>query len=507
MIMAIFVAALATTQVSAQDTTALTAADIRRASMSVRTIDPKDEDYSDLEPLAAKLKDTRVLVLGERSHRAGASNLAKVRLIKFLHKRLGFDVVIMELDMLMVREGMGELVAGVQPSEVTGGLGTHSNVIEHDELYRYVTGTAATARPLTLAGMDPWYVGGASKNVGQVITTFFEKAGGVPIPPDILTILRNGNSDPYISGPGTTADLATSDYSVFSRLVTLIDKNRTALVAAHGENEVEFFATALRNRATFARIHEPLTSDRRSEVPVPRETGMGNALDFLVNRYYSGRKVIVWASHSHTMRNGSELGLAPATFLNATEYLAQKTPSGLATVGFTSNGGGSVLPPNIARVERTAPGSLEWAAHEVGPELQWIDLHALPGSYRAKFWPASHLVAEWKRHFDYAFFLNSEQPLTPRAGEDLPTTSEQRAQYVGIYDFAPRRLLVRIFERENRLYVQIGAGVPLPVRYRGSNRFDAPAETKISMTFATRTDGARMTFKQGSQVLTLGRRQ
>ncbi|MGH9894114.1 MAG: erythromycin esterase family protein, partial [bacterium] len=64
--------------------------------MTVRSIDPADEDFKDLEPLIKAIGSARVVQLGEPSHGAGSSFAAKARLIKFLHRRMGFDVVAWE---------------------------------------------------------------------------------------------------------------------------------------------------------------------------------------------------------------------------------------------------------------------------------------------------------------------------------------------------------------------------------------------------------------------------
>lgn len=62
----------------------------------IKSIDPSQTDFGDLEPLKEVLKDKRIVLLGEQSHGEGATFEAKVRLIKFLHEQLGFNVLSFE---------------------------------------------------------------------------------------------------------------------------------------------------------------------------------------------------------------------------------------------------------------------------------------------------------------------------------------------------------------------------------------------------------------------------
>src|SRR4051794_27690265 len=57
-------------------------------AIPTRTIDPRDDDFSDLAQLASAIGTARVVQLGEPSHNAGTCFAAKVRLIKFLHQHL-----------------------------------------------------------------------------------------------------------------------------------------------------------------------------------------------------------------------------------------------------------------------------------------------------------------------------------------------------------------------------------------------------------------------------------
>src|SRR5690348_3875653 len=60
-------------------------------AIPVRNADALDEDWRDLEPLADRIRDARIVQLGEPSHGAGSAFAAKVRLVKFLHQRMDFD--------------------------------------------------------------------------------------------------------------------------------------------------------------------------------------------------------------------------------------------------------------------------------------------------------------------------------------------------------------------------------------------------------------------------------
>src|SRR2546421_4659909 len=72
-------------------------------ALAVRSIDPADDDFSDLAPLRDLIGDARVVQLGEQSHGDGATFYAKARLIRFLHERMGFDVLAWESGMLDLR--------------------------------------------------------------------------------------------------------------------------------------------------------------------------------------------------------------------------------------------------------------------------------------------------------------------------------------------------------------------------------------------------------------------
>jgi erythromycin esterase-like protein len=62
----------------------------------ISSISPDDEDYGDLEFLKKEIGNKNIVLLGESMHIDGSTFRAKTRLLKFLHKEMGFDAVIFE---------------------------------------------------------------------------------------------------------------------------------------------------------------------------------------------------------------------------------------------------------------------------------------------------------------------------------------------------------------------------------------------------------------------------
>jgi erythromycin esterase-like protein len=125
-------------------------------AIPIRTVDPQDDDFSDLDGLASAIGSARVVQLGEPSHNAGTCFAAKVRLIKFLHQHLGFDVVAWESGIYDVELVEAGLRSGEAPGAAArrGILENWSGSEECRPLFEYAQQSHKTDRPLAMAGFD-----------------------------------------------------------------------------------------------------------------------------------------------------------------------------------------------------------------------------------------------------------------------------------------------------------------------------------------------------------------
>lgn len=114
-----------------------------------------NDDYSDLEFLVQELAGKNIVVLGEALHYDGSTFRIKTRIIKFLHEKLGFNILLFEggiYDMHLLNE---RLINNPNEFEPSSSLWTFWSESEQMmELWDYI----CTCR--CMKGLTPLYVGG-----------------------------------------------------------------------------------------------------------------------------------------------------------------------------------------------------------------------------------------------------------------------------------------------------------------------------------------------------------
>lgn len=133
-------------------------------ALKVRSVEPDDDDFQDLEPLRQVLGDRRVVMLGEQSHGDGTTFLAKTRLIKFLHQELGFDVLVFESGLYDCHKVQAFLEDGWPTLEALqqGVYSIWTGSQQVRPLVDYLSETASIGQPIEYAGCDSQFTGSAS---------------------------------------------------------------------------------------------------------------------------------------------------------------------------------------------------------------------------------------------------------------------------------------------------------------------------------------------------------
>lgn len=220
---------------------------------SVRGVDATDEDFSDLEALGAAIGSARVVQLGEPSHAAGTAFAAKARIVKFLHQRHGFDVLIWEsglYDVAIAQAGMRDPTANAVTAAQKGVFALWSQAAEVKPLFEYIKESQSALRPLEMAGFDMQVTAdGTMERFAKDLRAFTDALSDPGLRSQAAALADQAivaRRRLYAGKFAEPADLEALAVAVRS-LRGIIAKRHIAFAAVHGVLETEFVDRCLEN--------------------------------------------------------------------------------------------------------------------------------------------------------------------------------------------------------------------------------------------------------------------
>lgn len=399
---------------------------LRQHAVAIRTLDPADEDYEDLEPLGEAIGDARVVLLGEATHGDGAAFLAKGRLVKFLHGRKGFDVLAWEAGFYDTAKVGESLAAGGSWHGLTEGaiFDMWSRTDQCRPVMDYVCATQRTDRPIALVGMS-WYTSADSALFDDVVALFEAVDPSLPTRKQRRALKRIkrflGNLDAH-RRPKTAVDPPGLEH--MDAMIDLLARDPDGKFSGkHGARQVGFMRMALENLKSFMQFwHRPLTRGGADDNPL----GVLEArnIEFLTGEYLPGRKMIVWAHNGHIARGSSQIAELKQKFKFAEtiatgQRIHDKMGNAMYSVMLIAHGGKSNGWWGEPRDLSPPPeGSLEDLMHRAGLKLAFLDLRHLPPNHwlreRLVARPVSYapMRADWSQVYDGLLFIDVMTPST-----------------------------------------------------------------------------------------------
>ncbi|MCM3494932.1 erythromycin esterase family protein [Paenibacillus lactis] len=116
--------------------------------------DGKPDSFKDLEMLKPLLQDKRFVFLGESSHGVAEFNLAKTRLIQFLHQEMGYNVLAFESGLAPASIAFGKVSGRSAEQTMKDSIFGVWWSKETLPLFDYIKASHNSEQPLVLTGFD-----------------------------------------------------------------------------------------------------------------------------------------------------------------------------------------------------------------------------------------------------------------------------------------------------------------------------------------------------------------
>lgn len=405
---------------------------LSRNAVAIRSIDPTlaNDGFADLEPLKTAIHNARVVVLGEESHGDGATFLAKARLVKFLHERMGFDVLAWEAGLFNAHEMDAAVRDRIVPLDDAMGRGLFpvwALSAQVRPVFEYARAVSGTPRPLEMAGFDHQFSGGGPSRWRNALVAFLDGADPSLLSADLRTSLRDDVRKVF------AADSSPRDIRLVAEkwraLLGLFDAARPNLEKSHPAAEVLFMRrtvdAALLSLEGLARLREAAGQFRAADNNL-RDQWMGETLAWLVNERYKGSRIIVWAASFHTLYEPRAIKLGPdASFgyekvLTMGEVAKRSLRDAIYTIAFSAAEGTAarVTGGEPLKLEAPVDGSLEDLCLRVGSRFLFVNFRGLPASHwlrrpmTAGVLAYSPIETNWTRQVDAVVFTRTMFPST-----------------------------------------------------------------------------------------------
>jgi erythromycin esterase len=378
----------------------------RRMARPLRSL--VSEDFSDLAFLKPLLAGRRVVQLGESAHGTAEFSWLKARLVKFLHREMGFDVVAFEsslsaCDLANARAGRSTPVDVMR--DCLFGTWHSSEVLG---LFEYLDRERRAGRRLDLAGFD---VQNSSRARTEVAARLVKQLARVDA--DLAAEIR-GYEDRL--APGLDPAMSAAMQAAYGRAAGRLARERDALAKLEPRAlEVDLAIQELRSRARFA---AQLGAARQSEGSRIRDEGMADNLDFLLDRAYPGRKVIVWAHNFHVEKRRAVEADGGGDGPHAMgHWVERRRGSEVYTLGlYMGRGVATWNDRSRYEVEAPPPQSLEAVLAAAGWRLSFVDFSRAPaGSWAhapivARDWGVRESVITPARSYDGVIYVDTVTP-------------------------------------------------------------------------------------------------
>jgi erythromycin esterase len=315
-------------------------------------------DFADLTLLEPLLQDKVIVQMGEAAHGIAEHNRIRVRLVKYLHEELGFNVIAFEsglYECYFTNLAIDTLSAR---NALTHSLYSFWHTTDLLDLFEYIKTTRATPNPIQLAGFDLQPTGTLYMTRPAFLRTVL-----TPIDPSLadsvyyvdLTVLLQG----YEEIQQYSAERYAEVTSLYGRaLQTITDNMPTVAQTLGSEEQARVAAEVARSAGDYIEFRSGDAVHSHYERVAIRDNRMAENFAFLKETVFPGEKIVIWAHNAHIQMNSTTVqGAVYPPMMGL--LLRTRYPDEIYTIGSLMYRGVIDLSGQRTTVSITTPESIE----------------------------------------------------------------------------------------------------------------------------------------------------
>jgi erythromycin esterase len=346
----------------AQDTTCTEYIDLGLVTNS-------NEDFDSFHLLKNTLKDVEIVMLGEQSHGEGTTYETKTKLIKFLHKEMGFDMLVFESGIYSCNTAWAAIQQG-QDTKVALAKSVFflwSITKQFEPLATYIDEQKDSKHPLIISGFDHQFTGTYPKEyfIADLKAYLSNKK------PEIIASTNWKNLEQSIQF------LLNGEYKKYKKQQALRDTVtiNSILSQINSTDSIDQYWMQVLKSTKYFLSDTKLKTDYRDQQ-------MAENLIWLKEQY-PDKKIICWGATSHFLYNSSEVKMMkfPYNMIDnyyqkqrmMGDYIKEKYQSEVYTIGFVAYQGDYGL-DRKRKIKPAKQSSLEHNMEQSGLENCFLDL-------------------------------------------------------------------------------------------------------------------------------------
>jgi erythromycin esterase-like protein len=388
---------------------------VTQNTVSVSTIAPDSTDFADLDFIGKAIGSSGIVMLGEQDHGDAPTFLAKTRLIKYLHEKMGFNVLAFESDFFGLNLGFDKIEKNKSGMDDflrknIFPIWTYCNSC-YNLLYTYIPSSYQTEKPLIVTGFDNQLTLDFSSNHLVFHLDSLFQSLNLPVvkhPNYRSEILPLIDSLKYYS---------FKDTSNYSKCENYLNQIKSQMADKLDENN--FWMQIIKNLLSENKSYQLPKKDYVLSNNT-RDAQMASNLKWLKEVKFPGEKIIVWAANVHVAKYIDSSGKDRRKMITMGSYFTDndKYLNETYIIGFTSyQGEAGRLGFKIYPVRKPKSNGFEnWINKTY--DYAFVDFKTYNTNYpnnSQEFYLKglghnSAFKKDWTKVFDGIFFIRSMYP-------------------------------------------------------------------------------------------------